>query len=82
MEKLMSAKDVAALFGVSVDTIHRLAHKKGGLKGYKVGGSTRFRPSDVEEYINSQEIKPPEKQTPFPGMKRFKYVPGMKVVSL
>ena len=81
-EKLLSTREVAELLGVSVDTVHRLAHKRDGLKGYKIGGSTRFRPSDVEAYVDAQAIRPAERQIPLPGMQRFTYKPGMKVVSL
>ena len=81
-EKLLSARDVADLLGVSIDTVYRLSHKRDGLKGYKIGGVTRFRPAEVEAYIEAQAIKPAEKQNPLPGMKRFIYTPGQKVVSL
>ena len=81
-EKMMTAKELAEQLGVSVYTIHRLAQKKGGLKGYKVGRLTRFKPSEVAEYLASQEIKPPEKKTAMPGMQRFTYRTGMKVVKV
>ena len=81
-EKMMTAKELAEQLGVSVYTIHRLAQKKGGLKGYKVGRLTRFKPSEVAEYLASQEIIPPEKKTAMPGMQRFTYRPGMKVVKV
>ena len=81
-EKMMTAKELAEQLGVSVYTSHRLAQKKGGLKGYKVGRLTRFKPSEVAEYLASQEIKPPEKKTAMPGMQRFTYRPGMKVVKV
>lgn len=81
-EQLITAQELAEQWGVSVYTIHRLAHQKGGLRAYKIGRSTRFRPSEVAEYLAAQEIKPPEKQTPLPGMQRFTYRPGMKVVQI
>lgn len=81
-EKLLSANELAERWGVSVYTIHRLANQKGGLKAYKVGNLTRFKPSDVEAYLAAHEIKVPEKPAAFSDMARFKYKPGMKVVSL
>lgn len=81
-ERLLSPREVAEHLGISVDGVYRLAHRKDGIKGCKVGGVIRFRPSDVEAYITSTEIKPPERHTPLPDMKRFQYKPGMKVVSL
>ena len=80
-EKMLSPTELAEWWGVSVYTIHRLANKPGGLKAYKIGNLTRFKISDVEAYLAGHEIKAPEKQEPFPGMARFKYKPGMRVVS-
>lgn len=80
-EKMLTANELAQLWGVSVYTIHRLANQKGGLKGYKVGKLTRFKPSDVEAYLAANEIRPPEPPRGF-ACQRFTYKPGMKVVSL
>lgn len=81
-EKLLTPNELAERLGVSVYTVHRLANQKNGLKAYKVGSLTRFKPSDVEAYLAAHEIKAPEKPTGFPGMERFNYKPGMKVVSI
>lgn len=80
-EKMLSPNELAELWGVSVHTIHRLANSKSGLRAYKVGGSTRFKPSDVEAYLTANEIKVPEKPEPY-VKGHFNYKPGMKVVSL
>lgn len=80
-EKMLSPNELAEMWGVSVHTIHRLANSKNGLRAYKIGVSTRFKPSDVEAYLAANELKAPEKPEPFVKT-RFRYVPGMKVVSL
>lgn len=80
-EKMMTPNELAELLGVSVYTIHRLANQKNGLKAYKVGSLTRFKPSDVETYLAEHEIKAPEKPCGY-VCERFTYKPGMKVVSL
>jgi len=81
-EKMLSLSEVAEQFDVSVKTIHRLASKKDGLKSYKVGRLIRFKRADVEAYLAANEVVPPERQEAFPGMARFAYKPGMKVVSI
>ena len=81
-EKMMSVSELAEQWGVSVHTIHRLANRKDGLRAYKVGSLLRFKPSDVEAYLTAHTVKVPEKPVAFPGMARFSYEPGMKVVSL
>ena len=80
--KLLSANEVAERLGISVPTVYRLAHRRDGLRTLKVGASLRFRPSDVEAYLAAAEIKPPERQASLPGMKRFQYRCGMKVVDI
>ncbi|MDE6261574.1 MAG: helix-turn-helix domain-containing protein [Oscillospiraceae bacterium] len=81
-EKLLTPTELAEQWGVSVHTIHRLANRKNGLRAYKVGNLTRFKPSDVEAYLAAHTVKVPEKPTTFSDMKRFRYMPGMKVVSV
>ena len=80
-EKMLTANELAERLGVTVYTIHRLAHKENGLKAYKVGRVTRFKPSDVEAYLSANAVKPAEKPAGF-SCRRFTYTPGMKVVSI
>ena len=80
-EKLLSVHEVSEALGVSECTVYRLANQRGGIKAIKVGRSLRFRPADLEAYLKRREVKPPEKaEHPFPGMVRFQYKPGMRVV--
>jgi excisionase family DNA binding protein len=51
--RLMTTADVADTFGVSVHTVRRLV-RGGVLAKVKIGGSTRFRPEDVEALIESR----------------------------
>lgn len=80
-EKMLTADELAVQLGVSVYTIHRIAHKENGLKAYKIGNRTRFKPSDVEAYLAANEVKSAEHPKGF-ACQRFTYKPGMKVVSL
>lgn len=80
-ERLLTPNELAERLSVSVYTIHRLANQKNGIRAYKVGSLTRFRPADVEAYLTANEIKIPEKPAGF-QCRRFEYKPGMKVVSL
>lgn len=80
-ERMLTAKELAERWNVSVYKIHRLANKKNGLKAYKIGNSTRFKPSDVEAYLAANEIVPQDKPENF-SCARITYKPGMKVVSL
>ncbi len=53
MEKLLSTEDIAEQFGVEPVTVRRWA-LRGKIKGYKIGKAWRFRPSDVENYIQGK----------------------------
>ena len=59
----MTLEDVAKRLHVSERTVVRLVVERKELKGYKVGRSWRFEPSDVEDYIERQRRKSDEQQT-------------------
>jgi len=81
MDALMTPREVAEQFGVSCVTVYRLCAEPDGLRSYKVGSRTRFKPEDVDEYLERRLVRPPQRQTG-PNVVRFQYKPGMKVVSL
>ena len=58
----MTVRDVAAYLNVVEKTVYRLA-KRGDLPGFKVAGTWRFKPSDVDEWIDLQK-----KATEGPGI--------------
>lgn len=60
-DEILEAKEVAALFKVSVRSITRLA-EKGELVGFKVGDLWRFQRSDVVAYIETQKRKQQRKE--------------------
>lgn len=78
-QPMITVKDVAAMLGVGITTVYRLKNKPGGIPAYKVAGCIRFKPEEVEAYIQAQAVKPAVKPEPVIPC-RFKYVPGMKVV--
>lgn len=75
-QTMLKPKEVADMLGVSVYTVHRLKFKPDGLRA----GSVRFKPEDVEAYLEAQKVKPVVKAEAMPGIRRFTYVPGMRVV--
>lgn len=82
-EALLNPRQVADWLGVKLDTVYRLKDKPDGLKAYRVGRGVRFRPEDVEEYLTKNMIRPATPKEPFgKGIRRFKYIPGMKVVGI
>ena len=52
-DEILTLKEVAVYLKLAVKTAYRLA-ADGKLPGFKVGGSWRFRRSDIEEWINQQ----------------------------
>ena len=77
-QTMLKPKEVADMLGVSVYTVHRLKFKPDGLRAYKVAGAVRFKPEDA--YLEAQKVKPVVKAEAMPGIRRFTYVPGMRVV--
>ena len=55
MPSLLTVRQVAALLSVSETTVYRLKGR-GEISFVQVGGSVRFRPSDVAEYENRQSV--------------------------
>ncbi len=53
MERLLRARDVAELLGMSTDWVLK-QWQKGGLPGYRLpSGSVRFRESELEAWLQS-----------------------------
>ena len=53
IEKLMTVSEVSSLLGFSKTFINK-AKNELGLKSYKLGGSVRFKKSDVNNWIEER----------------------------
>ncbi len=53
---IMTIREVAEYLKVTEKTTYRLA-AEGSVPGFKVGGSWRFRRSEIERWIRKQEQK-------------------------
>lgn len=51
MKPLLNIREVIEILNVSDSTIRRLVSTK-ELKCYKIGGQLRFKPDDIERYLN------------------------------
>ena len=51
---LWSVADVAGRLNVSKDSVYRMAGR--AIPCYRTGGAVRFRPDEVEEYIESRRV--------------------------
>jgi excisionase family DNA binding protein len=49
-DNLVSVKEIAAFLGVSKQSLYRMV-KASAIPAYKVGGTWRFRLSEVEEFL-------------------------------
>lgn len=78
---LMTVSEVAERLKINRATVYHLCQKSDGLRSYKVGSCTRFKPEEVDEYIERCLVQPPQRQEG-PNITRFQYKPGMRVVSL
>ena len=55
-DQILTLKEVAAYLKLTEKTAYRLA-SEGKLSGFKVGGSWRFKSSDLEAWIENQKDK-------------------------
>ena len=55
--RAMSVGKVAAYLNVNEKTVYRLS-QRGELPGFKIAGTWRFKPSDLEEWIDLQKKRP------------------------
>lgn len=56
IEKLISAKEVAGILGLSEKTI-KAKHKRLGLPHYKVGWLIKYRASEIESWLEMRHSK-------------------------
>jgi excisionase family DNA binding protein len=63
MKPLLTAKNVASLFGVDLKKVQRLA-RTGVLPSLKIGAVYRFRPEALEAWMSSQTLPTGAVQTP------------------
>jgi excisionase family DNA binding protein len=54
--KLLSKKEVAEAFSVSIRSVERLA-ARGKLKKVKIGGCVRFRLNEIHAIMEGEEVK-------------------------
>ena len=48
---IWDADQVGHALGITVNAVRNLHYKSKNLRGYKVGGTLRWRPSDVERFV-------------------------------
>lgn len=59
-DQILTLKEVAAYLKLAEKTAYKLA-AEGKLPGFKVGGSWRFKQSDIEKWIETRKIRSSEK---------------------
>jgi excisionase family DNA binding protein len=52
-ERLLTIAEVADYLGVPVGTLYQWRHKRTGPKGIRVGRHVRYRPREVEAWLDS-----------------------------
>ncbi len=56
LSRLLSIKEVTEILGISRATIYRMIDA-GEIKAYKIGKGVRFKQEEIEEYVDSKQIK-------------------------
>jgi excisionase family DNA binding protein len=55
-DEILTIREIAEYLKIKEKTIYALV-ARGGIPGFKVGGSWRFRSSEIEKWIKQQERK-------------------------
>lgn len=55
-DEILTIKELASYLKIAEKTAYRFA-SEGGIPGFRVGGSWRFRRSEIERWIAEQEQK-------------------------
>jgi excisionase family DNA binding protein len=80
-DRLLTARDVAELFGVSPETVLRWT-RRGDLPGFRLpGGALRYRREELEAWLDSRETASPADRAspdtrPGRARRRGPYAPG------
>lgn len=53
-ERLLTIEDLAEVLGLPVSTLRRWRRKRTGPRGVRVGKHLRFRPGDVDAWLEKQ----------------------------
>lgn len=56
MPKLLSVDDLSGVLGVPVNTLYQWRTKGTGPRGIRVGKYVRYRPADVDAWIDRQAV--------------------------
>lgn len=54
MEKLLTPEEAANVLGVPLTTLYQWRHRRRGPRSIKVGRHLRYRPADIEAYLDAQ----------------------------
>jgi excisionase family DNA binding protein len=57
LNKLITPEELAEILNMSKASVHRLVSKR-VLPFYKIGGSLRFKVSDIESYLKDAKFEP------------------------
>jgi excisionase family DNA binding protein len=76
---LITAKEAAAIMGISAGAVYDLAAPRGPLPCYRFGGALRFDPADVDTYMQScrcEPVTPVKVSWPLPTKNLKALLPG------
>ncbi len=55
LERLLTVQDISSLLGLKKSYVYYLTHQK-KIPHMKINGHLRFRQSDIDEWLQSQEV--------------------------
>ncbi|MFJ2005820.1 helix-turn-helix transcriptional regulator [Streptomyces chartreusis] len=54
-DRYLTPEDIAAMFGVPIETIYQWRKKRTGPPGFRIGKHLRYDPADVRAYVTQRK---------------------------
>ncbi|MFF8174191.1 helix-turn-helix domain-containing protein [Streptomyces chartreusis] len=54
-DRYLTPEDVAAMFGVPIETVYQWRRKRTGPPGFRIGKHVRYDPADVRAYVTQRK---------------------------
>ncbi|MEU6514099.1 helix-turn-helix domain-containing protein [Streptomyces sp. NPDC046978] len=54
-DRYLTPEDIAALFGVPIETVYQWRKKRTGPPGFRIGRHLRYDPADIRAYVTQRK---------------------------
>ncbi|WP_122620449.1 helix-turn-helix domain-containing protein [Streptomyces sp. Tu 4128] len=59
-DRYLTPEDIAAIFGVPIETVYQWRKKRTGPPGFRIGKHLRYDPADIRAYVTDRKNADPD----------------------